>query len=232
MNVKEFWSQLYNYKIVQIKGIKIDKGTLHYNYFSQKEITYPFEEVIVGYFRMMPLYEEMVNNYPTDDFKIEILGQSILILLVSTLESYLTSLFYELCRFHKINDIEEKVLQKYFNNFNINLKLRYQEIQELSILNFIPKRLRFQEKENIKNAFLLFGIIINELNHDMWMTLFNRENGYVNLRHRLIHRGPMHGLYKENRLNLELTEEVMLKFASFFELIDNYIISKYPQLST
>jgi hypothetical protein len=229
--VKKFWRQLYNYKIVQLTGIDSKNGRLQISFISKEENSYPFEEVIVGYFRMMLLYEEMVNNYPTDDFKIEILGQSILILLVGTLESYLTSLFYELCRFHKIKDIDEKFLLKYFNNFNINLKLRYNEIQELSLLNFIPKKLRFQEKDFIKNAFLLFGITINELNHELWKTLFDKEKGYVRLRHRLIHRGPMHGLYKENRLDLEFTEEIMLKFAAFFELIDNYILNRYPQLS-
>lgn len=88
-NTEEMWKSLAQYKIVRISSIKSEKGRLHYRIISKGNYTEQFETAIIGYNRVMMLYEEMVKNYPLDDPKIELLGQSGFILLITTLESYL-----------------------------------------------------------------------------------------------------------------------------------------------
>lgn len=137
-NTEEIWKSLIQYSIVKISFIKAEKGVLHYRIISSGGYTRQFGTVIIGFNRVMMLYEEMVKNYPFDDPKIELLVQSGFILLITTFESYLERVFFELCRLHKVKDIDEQAFKKYLNKFNLKFKYNYSELEDISLSNFIP----------------------------------------------------------------------------------------------
>ena len=183
-----------------------------------------FEQVLIGYNRVMLLYEEMLKNYPIDNPKIELLGQSGFILLITTLESYLENLFYRLCSSHTVGEIEDSVFKKYLKNFDINIKYQRGEINTIRLLNYISEKLSFQNKNQCKKAFSLFNFKIGEIDLVLWEKIYMK---YMPIRHGLIHAGPAYGLYKINRITIEYFEEIMLDIARFMCLVDNKILESH-----
>ncbi len=213
--IGEMWKKLYQFKIVKLNSMTYKKGRLHINFVSNKDITDDFETVIIGYNQVMLLYEEMLKNEPFDDLKIELLGQSGLVLLITTIESYLEQLFYSLCKSHTVKDVEENVFKKYLKDFDIKIKYEYVEIETMRLSNYFSEKLNFQNKNLCKNAFSLFGFKIAEIDTKLWETIYAGEKSYIQIRHGLIHAGPEYGLYKINRINIEYFEEIMLDIARF-----------------
>lgn len=225
--LEEMWKKLFKFKIVRIVQMTYKKGYLHFRYLSAEEHTDAFEMVIIGYNRVIQFYEVMLQNYPIDDPKIELMAQSGLILLITTLESYLESLFYSLCRYHTIGDINNKIFKKFLSNFDIKIKYNRSEVEKVRLTNYLPQKLNFQNKDLCRKAFQLFGIKINEVDTKLWEQIYNNENGYIQLRHGLIHAGPSYGLYKINRIDIESFEKIMLEIGRFLCLVDNKILEDY-----
>jgi len=67
------WNILGQFDIVKLAHFSFKKGLLHYTIISSGKHTRQFEQVIIGYNRVMLLYEEMVKNYPIKDPKIDLL---------------------------------------------------------------------------------------------------------------------------------------------------------------
>jgi hypothetical protein len=223
-NTEEMWKSLNQYKIVKLFRIKAERGVLHYTIISKGNYSRQFETVIIGYNRVMVLYEEMVKNYPIDEPKIELLGQSGIILLITTLESYLERVFYKLCRLYKVRDIDEKTFKKFLNKFNLKFNYDYSELGDISLSNFIPERLSFQDKRSCKEAFLLFNLKISEIDKQLWDRIYADKESYMNIRHGIIHAGPEYTLYKINHIDISYFEKIMFDCANFLSLIDAHIV--------
>lgn len=222
---EKIWKQLNKFKIVKIKRISIsERGTPHFVLVTLPPMAFEYRIIILGFNRVMILYEEMLKNSPLDDPKIELLGESGVILLIITLEAYFNRIFSELCRTHKIEDINKNKLKKFLNKHNLKFKYNYEEIKSISMSNFIPERLNFQDKETCKKAFELFDINLSSINEQIWETIYSKETGYMQLRHGLIHGGPDYGLYRKNRIDITYFKEILLNVAKFICQIDNEII--------
>ena len=218
------WKTLSQYKIVKLSKIKYERGLLHYRIISKGNYTEQFETVIFGFYRVMILYEEMVKIYPLDEPKIELLGQSGFILLITTLEAYLNRIFHGLCKLLKVRDVKEEAFRKYLNKFNLKFKYSYSELEEISLSNFIPERISFQDKRSCIKAFLLFDINISEIDKQLWEKIYSKDQGYMNIRHGIIHRGPEYGLYKINRIDINFFEETLVDIANLLSQIDDEIM--------
>lgn len=225
--IGEKWKKLYQFKIVKLNSMTYKKGLLHINFVSNKDITGDFETVIIGYNQVMLLYEEMLKNEPFDDLKIELLGQSGLVLLITTIESYLEQLFYSLCRSHTVKDVVESVFKKYLKDFDIKIKYEFEEIETIRLSNYFPEKINFQNKNLCKNAFSLFGFKIAEIETKLWETIYAGEKCYIQIRHGFIHADPAYGLYKINRINTEYFEEIMFNIARFLCLVDDKILELF-----
>jgi len=166
------------------------------------------------------------------EIKYEFVCENTLIILITSLEVYHGDLFKNLSKANSIGKIERNKLKNFANSFRINIdfsQTNYDTFKDIPLLHFLPKRLDFQQKQKVRNAFLLFDIDLEAIDKKIWQKIYSKDPlSYSNLRHLVVHKGK--SFTPKNKVNLEVIENCILDIAKFVYLIEKKATEKYPQI--
>jgi len=155
----------------------------------------PYYTFYVNINRVMRIYEILMNTKESKKTKIRLqfhtLCETIIILLMSSIEVYLTDVFL--------------ILYSKLSSFSLTP-------DDINNLNDYNKKLNnnkpiFNNKDNIKKAFSLFGIdLISNIDTKIWQKIFSSGkynpklefDGYMRFRHRIIHNRTIYLDIKSN----------------------------------
>ncbi|HDZ19187.1 hypothetical protein LCGC14_0586940 [marine sediment metagenome] len=234
-DLKKMWNNLQQYNIMRITSIEFRKDMLSYSYQHNAIINYSreFEEVFIDFTKIMLLYEDILKSYKIDDFKVTLYIQNCIILLVTTLESYLTNIYKHICINTKVGDLKQFQVKKFLKCFNVRLNLIpmwYSRMKDISIYNLLPERVNFQNKDRCRNAFSVFEIQLDEPSKELWDKIFSKDDGYVGFRHIFAHTGSAFTLKRYKKLDFNFIEDAILDIAKFIHSVDGAILNKYPTI--
>jgi len=157
--------------------------------------------------RIMHLYQELFRE-PLINFNLHInasspyknaliklkdcvFAESIIILLISTIEVFLEDTFRKIARILEINTLDLRLIKKFLKLFNIDIKLkrRKKKLLASNLSSILPNRMDFQRSENCKIAYKLVGIDIPALNNSLWEHIFasKNSNSILSRRNSIIH---------------------------------------------
>lgn len=229
-NKIEMWKKLNQYFIMEIEKIEKNKGNeilifikdpaqsdnraqtgVFYNPFS-----YTFNKIMILYERLC-----ITNNSTSKTINLDnvLLSETIIILLMTVVEEFLTSTFKIISNQKTLLDIDEVKLIKFINKMRIKdkylkvtLKKSHLEIALSEILPNIPS---FQQGHRVRLAFSLFDI---EFPVELYNKIFIGEKCYMKLRHHIVHTGNKNP-FKSYLLNINFIEKAILNIAKFIYLV-------------
>ncbi len=113
------------------------------------------------------------------------------------------------------------------NNYNkIRINLGDPEID--------PILLRFQSKDDLKEKYREFNIDIAHLDNELWRKIFasgENERGLIKLRNIVVHNGWDKFQNKSDMIDHTFVEEAILTIIKFIKIVDNNLISNFPDLN-
>jgi len=193
--------------------------------------------------RAMILYEDILqkekshkNEYITNVFKYYLPYELIIILLITSLENYLNDQFRAISTYIKLKNINKKDFRKFSKVITLSSKihknLNYDNNPNLIINNILPDQINFQNKEIIKICYKIIGINIYKLDKILWEKILTDNDAYIQIRHKIIHKGFIGGIkYYNNLFNLEFIERCIIDIISFIFNIEIKFLEKFPRIS-
>lgn len=234
-NLKEFEKELSKYDMVKIKITKFNENELRYEHSSVETHSHAFDEFIFNFNRILSIYSEILESkQKKDDFKYYAFCQTAIILAISSLEVYLTTLFFHFSKLISVENIKYKDYQKLLNTFRLginNAETNYKALGKIRIFFLLPERLNLQRPDNLKIVFKLFDINIQSMCPKLHVRIFSdNEDSYMKIRHRIIHGRYTPLGSKFEQIEIETVENCMIDITKFNYLIDKHIVEKYPDL--
>ena len=189
----------------------------------------------------MKLFEDFIRIEPiiTEreeywiNLKYQVLSETIIILLISSLDEYLADTFKILANEIQIKNIDSKALLKFIKKYNLADKALVLSLKnnnfDLPLTNILPQRLNFQNKDNLKINYSVLNIDLPSIDYGMWEKIFSKdEDNYIQTRHRLVHEGSKEFLDTKRRFTKKYIEETILDIVEYVYKIEYQISSKIP----
>ena len=197
--------------------------------------SHAFGEFIFNFNRILSIYSEILElKQKKDHFKYYAFCQTAIILAISSLEVYLTSLFFHFSKLISVENIEYKKFKQLVSQFNLRInkaETNYKALGKIRIFYLLPEKLHLQRSKNLKIIFNLFDINKQVMFPNLYERIFSQnEDSYMKIRHRTIHGGYIPLGSKFEQIEIETVENCMIDIAKFNYLIDKHIIKNYPGL--
>ncbi len=235
-NLVELKKELYQYNIVEVEVEEINQNSLKYSYPTIfKTHSVAFSENIVHFNRVLLIYSIILDAKKNNQrFKYYSFTQIAIILTITSLEIYLTKLFRHLSKLTLIANITYDKFKKFLKRFNRKIKKtrkNYKRLGKKRLFSLLPERFSLQSKDNLKNAFKTLNIGLPRINNVLWSKIYSRhKTSYMSLRHRTAH-GITGAIFLEyDLINIETIEDCVLDVAEFIYLIDENIVTRYPDV--
>jgi len=135
----------------------------------------------------MKLFEDFIRIEPiiTEreeywiNLKYQVLSETIIILLISSLDEYLADTFKILANEIQIKNIDSKALLKFIKKYNLADKALVLSLKnnnfDLPLTNILPQRLNFQNKDNLKINYSVLNIDLPSIDYGMWEKIFSKD---------------------------------------------------------
>ncbi len=227
--MEDFWKILIGYQIPKISQILLNKDTNEFHYNQTSTTTSNWEKFtdeylnlclninkIANFLNNLKNSEDSLNTSPINaSFKarrinLDFIGkcESIITNLVTSLETYLESVFRTASRKFELNKLKKSDLDDFYHRFNISPKT-----SNIKLNDVLKKRMDFQSKSNVKIAYRLIGIDLPSLVSQLWQEIFDtkRTGSLMRLRHRIVHNG------------LEVMKDHIFNFDEIYKLTMNVI---------
>ncbi|MBM4240653.1 MAG: hypothetical protein FJ150_03145 [Euryarchaeota archaeon] len=161
--------------------------------------------------------------------------EMIIINLITSLEVYLKDTFLDISQYITVEDISDKgvfvtflsrffIKNKYFELFS-KYGDNYYPLSEL-----IPFRVDFQQKRKLVIAYKLLLIDLENLvTSDIWNNIFDKKDGYISKRHKIVHNGFFESINSIEYLDKEFIKKATIEICQFVYELDKVIVSKYPK---
>ncbi len=211
--LEEFWEHLSNFKIQKIERITTEENSTYItcveitetkNYISNRLADYPrlegpYYPFNVNINRVMILFEKLLHIEESSEMDVNLeyslICEIIIILLMSSLEVYLTDTFVRITsNFGSIATDAENIER---------IKDFQKKIKENNPV--------FQKKEDIKDAYNSLNIdLVDIIDHEIWRRIFSKGYinshskfcGYMKIRHDIIHNGNIVFILEDNSVKL------------------------------
>ncbi|MFX1396161.1 MAG: hypothetical protein ACFFAS_03855 [Promethearchaeota archaeon] len=229
----------YNMTEINAKDTHYDKGVFHLliSKKDERDRTHIFHNFVFAFNRVLLFYEDILDYMQRDELKYKILCENSIILLITSLETYLRDSFKMLSCHRKIDDIDFRQLEKFLKCFRLRTSLDfdyYNSLKTETLYSFLERekkkrKLDFQRKDNLKIAFKLLDINLYELDRVLWEKIFTNEDSWAELRHFIIHSGGERTVYKFGSIDISKVEKCMENIAQFIFLLEKETIKKYPR---
>ena len=136
-SLEELENKLSKYDIVKIKITKFNENELDCEHSFVGPHSHAFDEFIFNFNRILSIYSEILESkQKKDDFKYYAFCQTAIILAISSLEVYLTSLFYHFSKLISVENIKYKDFKKLLNTFRLginNAETNYKALGKIRI---------------------------------------------------------------------------------------------------
>ena len=141
--------------------------------------------------------------------------ESLIINLVTALETYLESVFRTASYKFDLNNLEKSDLDDFYHRFNISPNTSHIKLNDV-----LKDRMDFQSKDNVKIAYKLLGIDLPSLVGQLWQDIFDtkRTGGLMRLRHRIVHNGLK--VMKNHIFNFNEIYELTMKVIKFIYKVE------------
>lgn len=181
------------------------------------------------------------NKYPevkkyTEQLPLEM----VLIILVSSLEVYLSRVFIDIISYFEITDLNEGYRKKFQKKFKIK-ENALQNLEENEIIGtklFIYLKnhiIPFQQTDICKLTFnavnISLPLIVDKFDPDLWRRIFSKDKekvGYIDIRNKIVHKGILYTFNRVNNINYDLIKNVTQDIGQFVYLVEKEILSQYP----
>lgn len=98
-------------------------------------------------------------------------------------------------------------------------------------LRLHPNRFNFQQKDKLKSAYKLLELDLTKIvSEKIWKNIFDKDDGYVKLRNRIVHQGYNASIQLESPIDMKLISKATLDIAEFIYSVDIEITNKYPKI--
>jgi len=232
---------LSQYNIVEINAddTHYEKGVFHLILSKriERDHTFVFDKFVFAFNRVLLFYQDFIDYMRRDELKYKILCENSIILLITSLETYLRDIFEMLSYHRKIEDIDRQLLEKFIKKFRIGRSLdvnHYNLLKPCKLYSFLKQKIKngkldFLRKGNAKIAFKLFDINLYELDRVLWEKVFTNRDCWLELRHSIIHSGGDRTVYQFGSMDISKVEKCMEDIAHFIHLLEKEAIEKYPR---
>ncbi|KKK44348.1 hypothetical protein LCGC14_2079710 [marine sediment metagenome] len=249
IDIEQLWKTLASkYDISKITGIRFEsKGRVSISEyfwdrsFDEKIRLQSYNSFIFNINRVMRLFEDFISVEPiiTEreelwiNLNYQVFSETILILLISSLEEYLADTFKILANEIQINNINSEVLLKFIKKYNLYdnalvLSLEKNNFQ-FPLADILPLRLNFQNKDFLKINYSVIDIDLPSIDYVLWGKIFSKdEDSYIQTRHRLVHEGSKEFLEIKRCFSREYIKKAILDIIEYVYKIEYHISSKLP----
>lgn len=195
--------------------------------------------------RIMHLYQELFRD-PLIDFRLKIsvsspyentlialkdcvFAESIIILLISTIEVFLEDTFRKIASVLRINTLDIRLLEQFLKLFHIDFKLKCVKKKQMNIKlsSILPSNMDFQRSNNCKIAYKLVGVDIPALDNSLWEYIFasRNPNSILSRRNSIIH--ALTRTVERLKFSKEDVKEDIEKACNFIFNIEKEIVGLY-----
>jgi len=186
-------------------------------------------------------YQEIIDYERKKEDKIPLKywahKENAIIRLVTSLDVYLVDSFKNISKSLTLEKLDRTKLVDFVRTFrseNEYFNAIKTTSREIALDNILPRRLDLQQKDRCKKAYSLIDIdVMNVAGKNqpnafvLWDKIFNKSDGYIQTRHRIVHRGIAR-THSEN-INADYIKTVALDIANFIYDLELEINSKYPK---
>ena len=226
----DLWQKLSVYHIYPLVNSKIvnpDVLFVHSNNFVIFDI---------NVFFALLFYQEIIEYERKLDDKIPFgyipHKDNAIIRLVTSLEVYLVDSFKIISNSITLDNVKLVDFVKTFRREDQYNALKTTN-RKIILDDILPKRLDLQQKDKCKKAYSLIDIDVmnvagkNQPNTlELWDKIFNKSDGYIQTRNRIVHRGIAR---THNDINADYIKAAALDIANFIYNLELKINSKYPK---
>jgi hypothetical protein len=189
---KELWKELSGYDIFPFEESIPDdvrfKHTKNYIDFNHNIcFALPFYQDVVDY--------EMGSKKGHLKYMTE--RENTILRLITGLEVYLVDTFRMISKSVTFEMIDRSKLVDFVKEFRSE-KEYFHELKKssgaITLDKIIPKRIDLQQKEKCKIAYLSIGVDVTSITGNdlvIWNKIFNGKNGYMQMRHQIVHGGSL-----------------------------------------
>jgi len=244
--LEELWKELMQYNIGKIGKYILDYEYPMYEWEKISKESLKSLRILDFTFninRIMILFEELENiidqNQKNISMKKQLLSETILIMLITSIENYLIDTLTELSQNKPIKKCNKDILKKFIEMYGLKKKFckasgmseSYQNLIEMienltfKLSNILPKKL-FYQKDKIETAMLLVDIDITHINQELWKKILdsNDRMSYLSIRHRIIHKNIMNMMIERDMIfELDFVKNALLDIVKFVVNIENNI---------
>lgn len=249
IDIEQLWKNLASkYDIARIKGIRFEsEGRISISdYFWDRSFdenlrSWSYNSFTFNINRVMRLFEDFITTEPiiTEqevpwiNLKYQVFSETILILLISSLEEYLADTFKILANEIQIKNINSKVLLKFIKKNDLTDKaivsILKSDNYQFPLVDIIPQRLNFQNKDILKINYSLIDLDLPSIDPVLWENIFSKhEDSYIQTRHRLVHEGSKEFLEIKRRFTKKYIKKAILDIVEYVYKIESQISSKFP----
>lgn len=158
-----------------------------------------------------------------------VFAESIIILLISTIEVFLEDTFRKIANILRINSLDVRLLDQFLKLFQIDFKLKCvkKKQTDIKLSSILPKKMNFQRSKNCKIAYKLAGIDIPALNNSLWEYIFASRNlnSLLSRRNSIIH--ALTRTVEKLNISKEDVKEDIEKTCKFIFNIEKRIVEIY-----
>lgn len=231
LDSKKLWAELEKYDIEKLSFNQYSIGNITFESKTKfKTLHYIIFNFNIN--RLMYIYEyiEETKNEGNNPFKLAMLCENTLVLLIISLEVYFGTSFRILAEKYLVKEVDYEKLKSFTNSFQKYIKinpLSYNALPDIFIIHILPSKLDFQLKDNCRNAFKLFDIILPEINQKTWQKIFSNNNdSYIKLRHRIVHGNTILSGFSD----ITIIENAIQEVSEFVYQIEQEIMKKHPRI--
>ena len=184
----------------------------------------------------LPFYQEAVDHergLNKEYLKYMVQRENTILRLITGLEVYLVDTFKMISESITLDMLDRSELAYFVTEFRLEkeyFRTLKESIGAINLAKIIPKRLDIQQKDKCKKAYSLIGINVISVAEDsqlIWDRIFNSKDGYMQMRHEIVHRGTVQ-TYSVN-INADYIKSAVIDIAKFIYNLDIKVISLYPK---